>query len=64
MDIKKKVSYDQRRKQRDASKKYYQKNANKIKEKRKAKFLEDEKKRADAFRLIIQEKIKNGDKNI
>ena len=48
-------------KQREASKKYYQKNANKIKEKRKAKFLEDEKKKADAFRLKLQEKIKNGE---
>ena len=48
-------------KQRDASRKYYQKNANKIKEKRKAKFLENEKKKADAFRLVIQEKIKKGE---
>jgi len=61
MDNKKKVSYEVRKKQREASKKYYQKNANKIKEKRKAKFLEDEVKKAEEFKKKLQIKIKNGE---
>lgn len=58
---KKKTPQDIRKKQREASKKYYQKNANKIKEKRKIKFIQDEIKRAEEFKIKIQEKIKNGE---
>ena len=62
MNNKKKVSYEIRKKQRDASKKYYQKNANKIKEKRKIKFLEDEIKKAEEYKKLLKIKIENGEK--
>ena len=55
------VPYEIRIKQREASKKYYHKNAWKIKEKRKQKFLEEEAKKAQAYKKLLQEKIKNGE---
>ena len=58
----KKVSYEIRKKQRDASKKYYQKNAHKIKEKRKIKFLQDEIKKAEEYKKLLKVKIENGEK--
>ena len=60
MEKKVKVPHEVRIKQREASRKYYHKNAWKIKEKRKQKFLEEEKKRAEAYKKLLQEKIKKG----
>jgi len=54
------VPYEIRIKQREASRKYYHKNAHKIKEKRKQKFLEEEAKKAKAYKKLLQEKIKKG----
>jgi hypothetical protein len=48
-------------KQRNASKKYYHKNAIKIKEKRKQKWLNEQKEKAIIFKKKIQEKIANGE---
>jgi len=49
-------------KQRNASRKYYQKNSMKIKEKRKERFLQNEIIKAEAYKKILEEKIKNGEK--
>ncbi len=55
------VPYETRLKQREASKKYYHKNAHKIKEKRKKKFLDEEIKKAEIYKKLLQEKIKKGE---